>query len=44
MAISQEDDGNLEGNTEPTIEAENENDDIKAKVYLEDEENEKDFE
>ena len=44
MTTSQEDDGNQEGNPEPIIEAENENDDIKAKEDLEDEENEKDFE
>ena len=43
MTISQEDDGNQEGNPEPIIEAENENDDIKAKADLEDEDNEKDF-
>ena len=43
MTISQEDDGNQEGNPEPIMEAENENDDIKAKEDLEDEENEKDF-
>ena len=34
---------NQEGDPEPIIEAENENDDIKAKADLEDEENEKDF-
>ena len=39
MTISQEDDGNLE----PIMEAEHENDDVKAKEDLEDEENEKDF-
>ena len=44
MTISQEDDGNLERNPEPIIEAKNENDDIKAKEDLEDEENEKYFE
>ena len=43
MTISQEDDGNQEGNPEPIIEAENENDDIKAKADLEDEENKKYF-
>jgi len=36
MTISQEDDENQEGNPEPIIEAENENDDTKAKGYLED--------
>ena len=41
MTISEEDDGNQEGNLEPITEAENENDDIKAKEDLEDEENEK---
>ncbi len=43
MTTSQEDDGKQEGNPEPIIEAENENDDIKAKANLEDEGNEKDF-
>lgn len=43
MTISQEDDGNLERNLEPIIEAENKNDNIKAKADLEYEENEKDF-
>ena len=44
MTTSQEDDGKQEGNPEPIMEAENKNDDIKAKEDLEDEENEKDFE
>ena len=44
MISSQENDGKQEGNPEPIIEAENENDGIKAKEDLEDEENEKDFE
>ena len=39
ITISQEDDGNQEGNIEPIIEAENENDDIKAKEDLENKEN-----
>ena len=43
MTISQEYDGNLEGNPKPIIEAKYENDDIMAKVDLEDEENEKYF-
>ena len=43
ITISQEDDGNLEGNPDPIIEAEHENDDIKSKIDLEDEDNEKDF-
>jgi len=43
MTISQENDGNLERNPEPIIEAEHENDDVKAKADLVDEENEKDF-
>jgi len=43
MNISQEHDGNLERNPEPIIEVEHENDDVKAKTDLEDEENEKDF-
>ena len=41
MTIIQEDDGNLEGNPDTIIEAEHENDDIKATTNLEDEENEK---
>ena len=36
MTISQEDDGNQEGNPEQVIKAKNENDDIKAKADLED--------
>ena len=40
MTISQEDDGNQEGNPKPITEAENENDDIKAKDDLEYDENE----
>ena len=43
MTISQEDDGNQEGNPEPIIEAENKNDDIKTVADQKDEENEKDF-
>ena len=43
MTISQEDDGTQEEYPKPIIEVESKNDDIKAKEYLEDEENEKDF-
>ena len=43
MNINQEDNGYLEGNSEPIIEAENKNDDIKAVADQKDEENEKDF-
>ena len=40
MTTSQEDDGKQEGNPEPILEAEDKSDNIKAKEYLEDEENE----
>ena len=44
MIYSQENDGKQEGNPEPIKEGEDKSDNIKAKEYLEDEENEKDFE
>ena len=44
MTSSQEDDGKEKGNPKPIKEVENKNDDIKAKEYLEEEENKEAFE